>query len=76
MREESPVEGRQEGELLGLQRSLVNIVRAKYPDLAAFAQQQAGHLRKPDALDLLIQKVATAPNESTARWLLEPSTAM
>jgi hypothetical protein len=67
-------EGRQEGELLALQRILVNTIRARYPDLAEFAQQQASHLNKPDALELLIQKVMTAPDASTTRWLLEADT--
>jgi hypothetical protein len=32
------------------------------------------NLDKPDVLDLLIQQVVTAPNASTARWLLEYGT--
>jgi predicted transposase YdaD len=83
MREEYLVKGRQEGiqegrqeELQRLQRLLINVVRARYPDLAELAQLQVDHCKKPDALELLIQQVVTAPNESTARWLLEAGTAM
>jgi hypothetical protein len=73
MREEYRVQGLQEG-LLALQRSLVNVVRAKYPDLAELAQQQAPHFNKPDTLELLIQQVMIAPNASAARGILEAGT--
>jgi hypothetical protein len=71
MREQYRVKGLQEGEILALQRSLVNIVRVRYPELAEFAQQQVSHFNKPDMLDQLMQKVVTAPNADTARSLLE-----
>jgi hypothetical protein len=74
MREDYRMKGLQEGHLEGLQHSLVNVVRARYPDLAEFAQQRVGRFDKPDALDLLIQKVVTAPDANTIRWLLESST--
>jgi hypothetical protein len=64
----------EQGEMRALQRMLVNVVRKRYPDLAGFAQQQASHFNKPDALELLIQKVMTAPNASAAHWLLESDT--
>jgi hypothetical protein len=67
-------QGVQQGLLQGLQslqRSLVNIVKAKYPDLAEFAQQQANRLDKPEMLESLIQQVAVAPNAATVRQLLE-----
>ena len=66
-------QGRQEV-IQALQRTLVNAVRVRYPDLAEFAQQQASHFNKPEALELLIQKVMTAPNASTVHWLLESGT--
>jgi predicted transposase YdaD len=68
--QEGRQKGLQEGEVLALQRSLVNIVRAKYPDLAKFAQQQAVHFDKPNTLDLLIEQVAAAPDASTVCRLL------
>ena len=83
MREEYRAKGLQEGLEMGhqevlqaLQHSLVNVVRARYPDLAEFAQQQVGHFNKPAVLDLLIQKAVTAPNASTVRWLLESGAEM
>src|SRR5205085_1182570 len=58
-------EGRQEErqrELQGLRHLLVSIVQTKYPDLVDLAQQQAIHFDNLEALHLLIQQVATAPN--------------
>jgi hypothetical protein len=56
-----------------LQRALVSFVHARFPDLTAFAQQQVKLFDEPAALDLLIQKIATAPDAKTARWLLDSS---
>ncbi len=71
-------EGRQEGrqeerqrELQGLRHLLVSIVQPKYPDLVDLAQQQAMHFENPEALHLLIQQVATAPNADIVRWHLQ-----
>ncbi len=71
LRQQYLEQGLEQGEMRALQRMLVNVVRKRYPDLAEFAQQQASHFNKPDALELLIEKVMTAPNASTAHWLLE-----
>jgi hypothetical protein len=74
--EESPMiqKIREQSEILTLQRTLVNVVRARYPDLAEFAQRQVGRFNKLDALELLIEQVVTAPDVSTVRWLLESGT--
>ena len=53
--------------------SLVSVVHARFPGLTEVAQQQVELFDKPDALDLLIQKIATAPDAKTARWLLDSS---
>jgi hypothetical protein len=66
-------EGRKEG-LWALQRSLVNVVRVRYPELATFAQQQVSHLDKTDTLELLIERVTAAPNADAVRKLLESGT--
>ncbi len=76
MREQYRMQGCQEGEMLALQRLLITVVRTRYPDLAEFAQQQASHFNKPDALELLIQQIATAPDTNTARKLLESTIEM
>ncbi len=62
-------EGRVEG-LQAMQRTLVNIVSTRFPDLA---EQEAAKLKNVDALALLIQKIATEPDEKIVRRLLSPS---
>jgi len=73
-RAEGLVEGRAEGlaqgEVRALRRMLVHIVKARYPALTDLAQQEAGRLNKPDALDLLIQQIFAATDEELVRWLL------
>ena len=73
MREQSREQGRQDV-IEALRRTLVNIVRVRYPDLAEFAQRQVGSFNKLDALELLIERVVTAPDVSTVRWLLGSGT--
>ena len=68
-------EGREEGEIKALQRSVVNIVRKRFPALADLAQQQVAQINKPDVLDYLIAQVSTAPDENVVRFLLSPSAA-
>jgi hypothetical protein len=76
-------EGIAEGEALGIvkgeiqasQRLLVSIIKARFPELAELAQQQVTKFNDPGALDLLVQKVSTAPDEAMVRWLLSPSVA-
>jgi hypothetical protein len=72
-RQEARQEGRQEGLLEAiqvLQRSLVNIIRVKYPDLTELAQLQATRIDKLDELDLLIQQVMDATDADAARKLI------
>src|SRR6266436_7861175 len=49
------------GELRAAQRMFVNIVAARFPTLAELARQQAMQIDSPDALEILAQKVVTAP---------------
>ena len=58
-----------------LQRAVLNVVKARFPALAELAQQQVAQINSPDNLDLLIQKISTAPDESLVRWLLSPTAA-
>ncbi len=74
-RAEGKAEGRVEGELRAAQTMFVNIVSARYPGLTELAKQQAAQIDNPAALDILAQKVVTAPDESAVRWLLSPPLA-
>jgi hypothetical protein len=66
---------RAESEARALQNAVVTIVKARFPELAEFAQQQVTKFNDPGALDLLVQKVSTATDEAWVRWLLSPSAA-
>ena len=64
-------QGITQGEVQALQRTLVSAVQIKFPDLTDFAQKQAKRYSDPVALELLFQKMLTAPDAKSARWLLE-----
>ncbi len=71
-RARSRAEGKAEGELQGARRMFVNIVSARYPGLTELAKQQAAQIDNPAALNILAQKVVTAPDENAVHWLLSP----
>ena len=73
MKEQVRVQVREQTRRETLQQALVSLVHARFPDLTEFAQQQVEAFNEPAALDLLIQKIATAPDAKTARWLLDSS---
>ena len=59
------------GEIKALQRAVITIVRGRFPPLVELAQQKVTKLNKPDALNLLVEQVSTAPDEEMVRWLLK-----
>ena len=63
--------GKAKGEAKGLQTALITVVEKRFPPLAELAQTKVQRLNKPDALNLLLQGIAVAPDEDTARLLLE-----
>ncbi len=79
--EESPriqqerARSRAEGELQAARTMFVKIVSARYPSLTELATQQATQIDNPAALNILAQKVVTAPDEDAVRWLLSPPLA-
>jgi hypothetical protein len=58
-----------------LYSDLVQIVQARFPELTELAQQTLEQITSPDALSLLLVQVASAPNETIARYILRPSAA-
>ena len=58
-----------------MRRILISVVKARFPALVELAQEQAMQINSPDALDLLVQKIATAPDEQMVLWLLSPTAA-
>jgi hypothetical protein len=63
-------EGRAEGEIQALRRTLVHIVQVRFPDLTEVAQQKAEQISNAGALDLLVQQIIVAPDEDKVRWAL------
>jgi len=63
-------EGIVQGELLALRRLLVSVVKTRFPALIEVAQREAGQIKDPEVLDLLIQKLIATQDELAACWLL------
>lgn len=68
-------ESEHKGQVQGLQAAIVNLVAARFPDLADEAQQRVKQIDSPDVLNFLLVGVGSAANESAAHYLLHPSAA-
>jgi hypothetical protein len=62
---------RADSELRSLRRVFMRFVKISFPELEMLAQERALQIQNPAILDLLIEKVYTAPNQDAVRWLLE-----
>lgn len=60
-----------EGELQALQEMALYAVEEQFPPLMELAQQRIAQIRKPDVLRLLVKQIYKAPDEKTARWVLD-----
>lgn len=74
-REEGRKKGRIEGEIKASQMAVVTIVEGRFPDLVELAQKRVTNINKIDALALMIRMVSTAPDEATARFILNTKVA-
>ncbi len=63
--------GHEEGLAEGLQKALLTVVHSRFPPLGEIAQERVAQVTKPDKLDLLFKQMVTAPDEATARWVLD-----
>lgn len=70
-KQEGLQEGLQEGKIEGLQQAVLSVVEARFPPLVGLARQRVTHARQPEAMNLVLRGVATAPNEEQARFVLE-----
>ena len=70
MLQEMRAESRAEGEIQALQRALVTVVKTRFPELTELAREQVTHVKNPTVLDVLLQGISAAPEESVARWVL------
>jgi len=64
------IEGRAEGEIRGLQRSAVTIIKQRFPLLALHAQQRVEQIQKVDELEQLIRYLASVTSEADVRQAL------
>ena len=58
------------GKIEMAQKMIIDFVEARFPALTDLAQERVTLIRNTDALSQLVKLVATAPDEATARWLL------
>lgn len=63
-------EGKVEGEITTLQRTLVHIVSLRFPALTELVQERVKQLNNPEELDQLVEQAVMAPDEATARKML------
>ena len=47
-----------------------DIVEGRFPDLLPLAQEKLPRVKTAESLEIFITQLALAPNEETARWLL------
>jgi len=65
------LKGELRGELQGAQKIVVTFLEARFPSLTELGQQKVMLIRSTDILSMLAKQIATAPDETTARWLLD-----
>ncbi len=70
MRAESKAKGKLEGEIHGSQILVLDLVETRFPTLAEEAQHHIVQIKTVEALRQLAKLLVTAPDESTARWVL------
>lgn len=64
-----------DSEVHTLQKAIVNLVKARFPNLAEQAQKRVEQIDSPDVLHFLLVEVGSAANETVARPILHPSAA-
>lgn len=65
------IEAKAEGITEGLQKALVTVIEGRFPPLKVLAQERVTHIKTADTLNVLLKGVISAPDEATARWLLD-----
>jgi hypothetical protein len=71
---EGEEKGRQEGEILGLRLSLLNILQKRFPDVMQLARPQVDSINKPALLlDAILKAIEAQSVEEILRLLLELS---
>jgi hypothetical protein len=60
-----------EREIEALQQVALEAVEEQFPALIEQARERVVQVKQPDLLRLLVKQIYKAPDEKTARWLLE-----
>jgi len=60
-----------QAEIRGQQKTVIEVIQARFPKLVETAKNQVMHFDDPEKLSLLVKQIATAPNEPAARWILD-----
>jgi hypothetical protein len=63
--------GKTQGVAEGLRKAVITVVTLRFPPLSELAQQKVSRVRKPETLNLLLEQVASVPDEDAARLLLD-----
>ncbi len=63
-------EGIYEGRMQELQQMLLEVVQERFPSLSALAQQKAKQPLRPEVLRQIVKQMFAAPDEATARRIL------
>lgn len=64
-------QGRTQGEILASQRLVVEYVQLRFPAIAVLAQQKVTQIKRVDELEKLFRLTISAPDEATARWVID-----
>jgi hypothetical protein len=64
-------EGREEGKLETLQKSVLNVVEVRFPSLMELARERVSRASKPDVIESVFKTLLTVNDEKAARTLLE-----
>ena len=59
-----------ESQILGQRRTVMVLVEARFPALVETVQQHGVRMNKDEQLDQLTKIIALAPDEKTARWVI------
>lgn len=62
---------RAKGEVKGLRTGLITVAETRFPSMSDVVRKKAKRLDKPDQLILVLKYMVSAPDESTARLLLD-----
>jgi hypothetical protein len=66
---------REESQIKTLQGAIINLVKARFPDLTEQAKEKVEQIDSPDTLNFLLVEIGSAADETVARHILHPSAA-